>query len=270
MRLSRSRCGVVDTAVAEFGWSACAVAGSWGVASDRSSGRTCAMVGVPIGHAPVPTDQQDLTVRSGETNDEVDDPRRRRGLIDSQWRPDTWRPMRCRRRCFTRTVLKEYQLAVRPSWMRRPQTGPSKGPNEVLTARVVFLSGDPCPRVGPGAYNHEVRPRHRRHAYRCRAGVLPCPGPRTARRRSELNATPRLPATAQATTLTQSNPFPRSATGSAWGDPKCGGCDCCCAFGCARGGGSRITRCGSASCEASADDLSARRDRFHLEERGSR
>src|ERR1035437_5228741 len=96
--------------------------------------------------------------------------------------------------------------------MRRPQTGPSKGPNEVLTARVVFLSGDPCPRVGPGAYNHEVRPRHRRHAYRCRAGVLPCPGPRTARRRSELNATPRLPATAQATTLTQSNPFPRSAT----------------------------------------------------------
>jgi hypothetical protein len=42
------------------------------------------MVGVPIGHAPVPTDQQDLTVRSGETNDEVDDPRRRRGLIDSQ------------------------------------------------------------------------------------------------------------------------------------------------------------------------------------------
>src|ERR1019366_6885127 len=96
--------------------------------------------------------------------------------------------------------------------MRRPQTGPSKGPNEVLTARVVFLSGDPCPRVGPGAYNHEVRPRHRRHAYRCRAGVLPCPGPRTARRRSELNATPRLPATAQATTLTQSNPSPRSTT----------------------------------------------------------
>jgi hypothetical protein len=39
------------------------------------------MAGVPIGHAPVPTDQQDL---SGETNDEVDDPRRRRGLIDSQ------------------------------------------------------------------------------------------------------------------------------------------------------------------------------------------
>src|ERR1019366_7407980 len=35
--------------------------------------------------------------------------------------------------------------------MRRPQTGPSKGPNEVLTARVVFLSGDPCPRVGPAA-----------------------------------------------------------------------------------------------------------------------
>src|SRR5664280_2104125 len=90
--------------------------------------------------------------------------------------------------------------------MRRPQTGPSKGPNEVLTARVVFLSGDPCPRVCSGAYNHEVRPRHRRHAYRCRAGVLPCPGPRTARRRSELNATPRLPATAGATTLTQSNP----------------------------------------------------------------
>ena len=38
------------------------------------------MVGVPIGHAPVPTDQQDLTVRSGETNDEVDDPRARSGL----------------------------------------------------------------------------------------------------------------------------------------------------------------------------------------------
>ena len=42
------------------------------------------MVGIPIAHAPVPTDQQDQAVRSAETNDEVDDPRRRRGLIDSQ------------------------------------------------------------------------------------------------------------------------------------------------------------------------------------------
>ena len=32
------------------------------------------MAGLPIGHATVPTDQQDLTVGSGETNDEVDEP----------------------------------------------------------------------------------------------------------------------------------------------------------------------------------------------------
>jgi hypothetical protein len=38
------------------------------------------MVGVPIGHAPVPTDQQDQAVRSGQTNREVDDPWARPGL----------------------------------------------------------------------------------------------------------------------------------------------------------------------------------------------
>ena len=34
--------------------------------------------------------------------------------------------------------------------------GPRKGPNEVLTAKVDFLSGDPFPRVGSKAYNDEV------------------------------------------------------------------------------------------------------------------
>ena len=42
------------------------------------------MAGVPIGHAPVPTDQQDQAVRSGQTNDEVDNPSASRGLISSQ------------------------------------------------------------------------------------------------------------------------------------------------------------------------------------------
>src|ERR1035437_10124382 len=94
----------------------------------------------------------------------------------------------------------------RPGYRRRPAPLPSPQP-------IPDRPQQDLPEVTrSGAYNHEVRPRHRRHAYRCRAGVLPCPGPRTARRRSELNATPRLPATAQATTLTQSNPSPRSTT----------------------------------------------------------
>ena len=38
------------------------------------------MSGLPIGHARVPTDQQVLTVGSGETNVEVDDPSARSGL----------------------------------------------------------------------------------------------------------------------------------------------------------------------------------------------
>jgi len=60
------------------------------------------MAGVPIGHAPVPTDQQDL---SGETNDEVDDPRRGRAWLARSNGRTLRRRVRFRRRCFTRTVL---------------------------------------------------------------------------------------------------------------------------------------------------------------------
>src|SRR5664279_1615308 len=48
--------------------------------------------------------------------------------------------------------------------MKRPP-GRRKGPNAVLTASVVFLSHDPFPRVGSGAYNDgvEVLDRFSRH-----------------------------------------------------------------------------------------------------------
>src|ERR1035437_2626321 len=60
--------------------------------------------------------------------------------------------------------------------MKRPQGGPRKGPNEVLTAKVDFLSGDPCPRVRSGAYNDEVNVlvRFNRH-YRLLATGLVAP-----------------------------------------------------------------------------------------------
>ena len=111
------------------------------------------MSGRPIGHARVPTDQQVLTVGSGETNVEVDDPSARSGL--------DWLAVTAGRYgvgCdaggdgYTdrlRGVPAGCSAVLNETTSRWPR----KGPNTVLTAGSSSYRGDPFPRVGSEGYN---------------------------------------------------------------------------------------------------------------------